>query len=227
MCGRYTLSSPDASIAELLDLSVAPSLAPRYNIAPSQLVAVLRTPPAREVRELELLRWGLVPGWAKDAAIGNRLINARCETAAEKPSFRTALRRRRCLVVADGFYEWRKLDRRRQPCHIRMVDGRPFTFAGLWEHWQSPDGEPVESCTILTTAANELLAPIHERMPVILAPGDHALWLDPAVTDAARVQPLLRPYSPTELVAQPVSTHVNSPRNDDPRCIEPLAADEA
>ena len=222
MCGRFTLATPDPSVAELLDLSTEPSLEPRYNIAPTQPVLILRTPQVRQVRELEPLRWGLIPSWAKDAAIGARMINARSETAARKPSFRAAFRYRRCLVPADGFYEWQGTGRGKQPHHIRMKDGRPFAFAGLWECWQGPDGAVIESCTVLTTTPNELVAPLHDRMPVILPASSFALWLDPEVSDPAGVQPLLIPYQADEMVAHAVGRQVNNPRNEDPGCIQPL-----
>ncbi|MCH7813503.1 MAG: SOS response-associated peptidase, partial [Planctomycetes bacterium] len=173
-------------------------------------------------RRLELLRWGLIPSWAKDPAIGARMINARSETAAEKPSFRAAFRRRRCLLPADGFYEWQRSGRVKQPYYIRLKHGPPFALAGLWEQWHSPDGSLVETCTILTTEPNELVKPLHNRMPVLLTPDVFDLWLDPAMTDPARIQPLLRPCPPEQMIAQPVTTHVNSPRNDDPACIQPL-----
>ena len=163
------------------------------------------------------LHWGLVPSWADDPKIGNRMINARAETAADKPSFRTAMRRRRCLIVADGFYEWQTIGKRRQPMYIHMRDGRPFAFAGLWESWEGADHSALESCTILTTSANDLVRPIHDRMPVIIAPADYARWLDPAVQQAEPILPLLRPYPAEEMEAYAVSTRVNSPARDDER----------
>jgi putative SOS response-associated peptidase YedK len=223
MCGRYTLSCADMSLVELLRLSIPPRLEARYNIAPTQQVPVLRSGPEAKTGELEMVRWGLIPGWAKDPAIGNRLINARSETAAQKPAFRAAFRQRRCLVPADGFYEWQKLGRRKQPHYIRMRQGGPFAMAGLWERWQDPEGTAIESCTLLTTAANELLRPLHDRMPVILSPDEFSMWLDPEITDAARLKALLRPYDPTEMAAHPVSTLVNSPANDSPACVEPVS----
>ncbi len=222
MCGRFTLASPDESLAELLDLDAPPALKPRYNIAPTQPVAVLRPPPEGAPRAIELLRWGLVPSWSKDETIGNRMINARSETVADKPAFRSAFRRRRCLVLADGFYEWQRREGGKQPYHIRLADGGPFAFAGLWEHWQSPDGSDLETCTILTTTPNSLLAEVHNRMPVIVDRDDYALWLDSQVEDAKRLHPLLQPYPADRMVAVPVTRHVNSPRNDDRACLEPM-----
>jgi putative SOS response-associated peptidase YedK len=167
MCGRFTLRASPRLIAEQFDLFNMPELKPRYNVAPSQSVAVVRQQPDAEGRELALLKWGLIPAWAADAKIGNRMANAHSETAASKPSFRSAFKRRRCLVVADGFYEWQKVGSKKQPHFIRLRDDRPFGIAGLWERWDK-QGEPIESCTLLTTEPNELMKPIHDRMPVII-----------------------------------------------------------
>ena len=177
-------------------------------------------PPAVLQRQLVFLHWGLVPSWADDPAIGNRMINARAETAADKPSFRTALRRRRCLVLADGFYEWQTVGKRRQPMFIHMRDDRPFAFAGLWESWEGADHSSLDSCTILTTAANELVRPIHDRMPVIVGPEDYGRWLDPAVQTTEPILPLLRSYASESMEAYAVGTRVNSPARDDERCVE-------
>lgn len=224
MCGRFTLRAPASVIAEQFSLFDLPSLSPRYNIAPTQTVAVVRQvgQAGGAGRELVNLRWGLIPHWAKDPAIGNRMINARSESVAEKPAYRTALRRRRCLVAADGFYEWQPGGRRKQPYFIRMKDDRPFGFAGLWETWEGPENSYVESCTIITTDANAIMAPIHHRMPVIVDPKDYGLWLDTSVQDPARLLPLLCPLKGDVLVAEPVGTRVNSPANDDAACIAPL-----
>lgn len=227
MCGRYSLKTSAHLLAERFHLPKIPSLTPRFNIAPSQPIAIVRVPPApdnqqAEGRELTLARWGLIPGWAKDAASGAQPINAKAETAAEKPMFRDAFRRRRCLIPADGFYEWRQEDKRKQPVYICMKDREPFAFAGLWEHWENQDGQAIESCTILTTEPNDLLKPIHNRMPVILDSKDYDLWLDPDVRDAGKLCALLGPYHPEDMAAFPVNLRVNNPRNDDPACIEPL-----
>lgn len=222
MCGRFTLIAPGEAVAELFDLSEAPELAPRYNIAPTQPVAAVRYNRDKGKREFTHFHWGLIPSWAKDPAIGSRMINARSETAAEKPSFRAAFKYRRCLVPTDGFYEWWKVDGGKQPVRIHMKDERPFAIAGLWEHWQSPDGSEIESCTLLTTGPNDLLKPIHNRMPVILAKEDFDLWLDPGAQHPGEVQPLLRPFTSDKMTFYPVSTHVNNPRNEDPTCIAPL-----
>jgi putative SOS response-associated peptidase YedK len=222
MCGRFTLLAPGEAVADYFDLADTPILAPRYNIAPTQPVAAVRVNRDSGVRELTHFHWGLIPRWAKDPTIGSRMINARSETAAEKPSFRTAFKYRRCLVPSDGFYEWQKVNGSKQPVRIQMADGSLFAIAGLWEHWQSPDGSEIESCTLLTTEPNDLLQPVHNRMPVILAQEDFDLWLDPGAQHPGEVQPLLRPYPADQMSFYPVSTHVNNPRNEDPQCIEPL-----
>ena len=223
MCGRYTLSSSGETVAEAFDLSEVPQLRPRFNIAPTQEVAAVRRMEGGADRRLDFLRWGLIPFWAKDPGIGNRMINARSETASEKPSFRNAIKKRRCLVVADGFYEWKKMaEGPKQPFHIRMKGGRPFAFAGLWEHWEG-EGEVIDSCTLLTTRPNPLTAEVHDRMPVILPEKSYDLWLDPTMQDPEQLEPLLTPYPQDEMEAYPVSRFVNKPGNDDPRCIEPVA----
>jgi putative SOS response-associated peptidase YedK len=223
MCGRFTLRAPASVVAEQFALFELPPFTPRFNIAPSQPVPVVRlaAEQPQPQRELVWLRWGLIPSWAKDPAIGNRLINARAETAAEKPAFRAALRRRRCLVAADGFYEWQRFGKAKQPYFIHLRGDRPFAFAGLWESWEGPDSSPIESCTLLTTEANELLRPIHNRMPVILPADDYQPWLNPAVERPEQLAPLLRPYPAGEMAADPVSTFVNSPANEGPQCIAP------
>ena len=220
MCGRYTITVPTRSLLTLFDLPEVPELLPRYNVAPTQEVPVVRTLGGR--RELTLLRWGLIPFWSKDPKQGPTPINARADTAPEKPAFRTAFRRHRCLLPADGFFEWKKEGTKKQPVYFRMRDDRPFAFAGLWDRWESPDGAIIQSCTILTTEPNELVATVHDRMPAIVPPEAYDLWLDPAVHDPARVQPLLGPYPADAMKAYPVSARVNSPRDDDPGLIEPL-----
>ncbi len=222
MCGRFTLRTPAHALAEAFGVPERPNLAPRYNIAPTQAVAAVRR--ADGGRELVMLRWGLIPAWAKDAVIGNRMINARAETVADKPAFRAAFRHRRCLIAADGFYEWRKTGGgAKQPYHIRLESGAPFAIAGLWERWRPPDGEAVESCTLITTAANALLAPIHDRMPVIVGPEDYDAWLDPEPPSAGALTALLRPYPADRMSAFAVSRVVNDPRNDTEACIAPAA----
>lgn len=235
MCGRFTLHHDVDAVAArfgaqpALDLNVA---APRYNIAPTQSVAAV-TQHAEDGRRLEALHWGLVPFWAKEPAIGNRMINARAETLAEKPAFKNAFVRRRCLIPADGFYEWKKEARGRQPFHIRLKNNGGdhdraglFAFAGLWEEWRDPaageNAPPLRSCTIITVAPNTLMAPIHDRMPAILRPDDEAHWLDPQIRNPGDLLSLLGPYSDDALQAYAVSRLVNAPANDDPECIEPL-----
>ena len=223
MCGRFTLHTPAHRLAEAFGVGELPNLPPRYNIAPSQDVVAIRRAAGGGPRELVPLRWGLIPFWAKDPAIGNRMINARAETAAEKPAFRAAFRARRCLVVADGFYEWQKTTGgAKQPYYIRLKDDAPFAIAGLWERWSPPEGEAVESCALLTTAANDLLRPIHDRMPVILAPAAYDAWLEPAPLSTAVREALLRPYPADEMAAYAIGRLVNDPRTDEAACIAPL-----
>lgn len=222
MCGRFTLSQPADAIAIAFNLDHVPELEPRYNIAPTQSVATVLQTSAESKPQLKLLRWGLIPSWAKDPAIGSRLINARSETVSEKPSFRTALRRRRCLIVADGFYEWQRQESKKQPYYFRLQNKQPFGFAGLWEHWRSPDGEEIDSCTIITTEANELMQSIHDRMPVILDPQDYNLWLDPTVQQPDQLQHLLHPYASDAMTSYPVSTLVNKPTNNNAELINSL-----
>ncbi|MCA9267495.1 MAG: SOS response-associated peptidase [Planctomycetales bacterium] len=234
MCGRFTLRTPTNLLVQQFLLDIAPDLPPRYNIAPTQNVAVVRPAAAEGKRELTLLRWGLVPSWAKDASIGARMINARAETVAEKPAFRAAFKRRRCLVPADGYYEWKapptrgqgagKASGKKQPYLFHLADDRPFALAGLWERWDGPSGDgtagPLETCTLITTSANAVASPIHDRMPVLIAECDYEAWLDPQFQDKECLQAMLRPYAGDDLAADPVSTHVNSVRNDDPACVE-------
>jgi putative SOS response-associated peptidase YedK len=222
MCGRFTLTAPHQALAQLFPLFDLPDVPPNYNVAPTQAVLAVRVPHGQDQPAPALLKWGLVPGWADDPALGNRMINARAETAADKPSFRSAFRRRRCLVLANGFYEWGKAGGKKQPYLIRLRGGAPFAFAGLWEHWER-DGRAVDSCTILTTDPNELVKPLHDRMPVILAPPDFALWLDPKVETGPELQGLLRPYAAEAMTAYPVGLRVNSPKNNDAACVTPLA----
>jgi len=227
MCGRFTLKGSLEDLARAFPFLELPEALPvRYNIAPTQEVAAVTN---EEPRRVAFLRWGLIPFFAKDPAIGDRMINARGETLAEKPSFRHALRRRRCLVLADGFYEWRKNPdgKTKTPIYIRLRSGEPFAFAGLWDTWRpksEPEAEPVRSCTIVTIEPNDLLAPIHDRMPAILPPDAVEAWLDPEERPSAELLPLLGPYPSDEMIAHPVSTLVNSPRNDRPECVRPAGA---
>jgi putative SOS response-associated peptidase YedK len=203
-------------------VDVGPGPAARYNIAPTQPVAVI---PNNARDKLDYFVWGLIPSWAKDPSIGNRMINARADTLAEKPSFRSAYRRRRCLIPASGFYEWKQDpgSKSKIPMYIRLASGKPFAFAGLWELWQSPDGSQVFSTTIITTTPNELMAQIHNRMPVILPPETYSLWLDSADRRPDELDSLLVPYAAGEMVAYPVSRQVNSPQIDTPELILPVA----
>ena len=226
MCGRYVLTTPGEVLAQIFDTEPPPeevleAIVPRYNISPTQSVPIVRQP-AAGARELAVVQWGLVPHWAKDPKIGNQLINARAETAAEKPSFRDALKRRRCLIPADGFYEWQELGKGKQPWLLRMRGGKTFAFAGLWSAWKDPrSGAPLETCAILTTTPNELAASVHDRMPVILPPTTWNRWLD----DAAQGTPfteLLVSFPAEQMEAFPVSKRVNSPANEGPENIEPV-----
>jgi len=223
MCGRYALIASAPRLARLLGLVAPLELSPRYNIAPSQPVPVVRSPEPGQ-RALAMVRWGLIPGWAKAPKTDYRMINAKAETLAQRPAFRVAFRRRRCLIPADGFYEWKRLDGGKQPYFITMEDREPFAFAGLWEHWVGADGQTVDSCAIITTGANDTVSPVHDRMPAILGPEDYDAWLDTRQSPSADLGLLLRPYTGRPMTALPVTTHVNSPRNDGPRCIEPLSA---
>jgi putative SOS response-associated peptidase YedK len=222
MCGRYGLVNDGTSLEQALSArwSGAALQQPRYNIAPTQHAPVLLD--VDGARTLSMFRWGLIPFWAKDAAIGNRMINARAETVADKPAYRNAFRRQRCLVPASGFYEWQKTKAGKVPHWIHAADGSLLTFAGLWERWDPQDAEPVYSFTILTTSPNALMQPIHDRMPAIIAEADRERWLDPAAEKAELLE-LAKPFRDDALAEHPVSTRVNSPRNDEPACIDALA----
>jgi putative SOS response-associated peptidase YedK len=219
MCGRYTLRASSQDLVKQFRLFEAVEFPPRYNIAPTQPVPVIRRTDAG--RRLELLRWGLVPAWAEDVSIGYRLINARAETAATRPAFRAAFRQRRCLMPADGFFEWQKVGGKKTPFYIRRCDGAPFAFAALWERWLGPEEQHIESCALLTTDANDRVRPIHDRMPVILSPESYDRWLDPSIQDAGALMELLQPCPAEEITAYRVSTYVNNARHEGPQCIEP------
>lgn len=222
MCGRFTLRQTAETIALEFQLSNLPSreMSPQYNIAPSNAIATLILDQNTQ-RQLKWMRWGLIPSWAKDEKISNRLINARAETLSEKPSFRNAFKNRRCLILADGFYEWQKTQKQKQPYYFQLKDGKPFAFAGLWETWQPQDGETITSCTIITTQANELVEAIHDRMPVILSAKAYEQWLDPNA-DQSDLRPLLKPYEVEAMETYPVSSVVNRPSYNQPDCIKPL-----
>ena len=221
MCGRFALAMPAKSIAEHFGLESTEGLSMRYNIAPTQEVATVSGASEGQGRALAIRRWGMIPHWAKDAKIGARMINARAETIDSKPSFREPFRRRRCLIPASGFYEWRREVKTRLPYYIRLRDRSPMAFAGLWDRWQPGDGEPVESCTIITTGANEIVGELHDRMPVILDPGDYNRWLDTRAANTGGLLELLAPYPSNAMDMIPVGDIVNNARNEDPRCIEP------
>jgi len=220
MCGGYTLTTDLKQVAKRFGAEAPDeisSILPRYNIAPTQNVIVVSDDGKRTIKQM---RWGLIPSWAKDTTIGNRMINARAETLAEKPAFRNALKNRRCIIPADGFYEWQKLGKMKQPMRIVLKSGQPFGFAGLWERWQSPEGEEVLSCTIITTEANELLKAVHDRMPVILTRDAEAAWLNLNIQETENLLPLLKKFPSDEMEFYPVSREVNSPQIDKPSDIE-------
>ena len=221
MCGRFTLTVDPADLQDAFAGFTLPTqFAPRYNIAPSQPILAI---PNDGKSAADFFVWGLIPSWAKDPAIGSRLINARAETLAEKPAFRGSYKYHRCLILADGFYEWKSQPgvKAKTPHFIYLKSRRPFAFAGLWDEWNSPDGSLVRSCTIVTTTPNELMALIHSRMPVILAPDAYAQWLDPAVRTPDSLGALLKPFPSDQMSAHPVSTLINSPANDRAECIAP------
>jgi putative SOS response-associated peptidase YedK len=218
MCGRYRLSRRKQLIAEYFDTVDEIDWEPRYNIAPSQNVGIIRQDRTQPVRKFSLVRWGLIPYWAKDSSIGQKMINARSETVLDKPAFREAFQIRRCLVPADGFYEWKRNGRSKQPIHIGMKDDSLFAFAGIWDRWKDASGNAVETCSILTTTPNSLLAEVHDRMPVILEPEDYELWLDPGFKDLDSLTGMLKPFDPAQMKCYRVSTLVNSPANDNPKC---------
>jgi putative SOS response-associated peptidase YedK len=217
MCGRYRLSRRKQVVEEYFESpSDEEDWNPRYNIAPTQPVAAIRQ--AGQNRILSIMRWGLVPSWASDISIGARLINGRSETVLEKPAFRDSFRLRRCLVPADGFYEWKKAGKERYPFHFVMKDSSLFAFAGVWDRWRSPAGQVVESCSILTTAPNELLEGVHDRMPVILPQRHYQTWLTAPATESQRLAELLVPFDASVMQRYPVSSLVNKPENDVPEC---------
>jgi len=239
MCGRFTLTVSGLEIASKFNLEEVSDISPRYNIAPSQAIASIVVGEKSGRRELEWMRWGLIPSWAKEAKMGAKLINARAETVAEKPAFRTAFKRRRCLIIADGFYEWQQQGKQKQPYYFQVRSnhfsdsevrsnrfsdsGALFAFAGLWDTWQSGEGEKIVSCTILTTAANERVGQIHQRMPVIMSPAAYSQWLDPENKNHQKILPLLEQNANRDIVAYPVSSAVNNARNDRAECIQAIA----
>ena len=227
MCGRYALTTPAEVIAQIFRLGVISDYAPRWNIAPTQSAPVIRADRSTGERRLDLLRWGLVPFWAKDESIGNRMVNARSESVAQKPPFRELLERRRCIIPADAFYEWSKPSssrQKKQPFALRLKDDRVFGFAGLWDRWKGPKDaplqQPLESYTILTTSPNVVAGQLHDRMPVMLVlPEQWDRWLDVSASNAAALEPLLQPVPDAAMHVYPVSTRVNTPDNDDPELL--------
>jgi putative SOS response-associated peptidase YedK len=224
MCGRFTQFLDPDTLRAIYDwIDIPGDLPPRYNVAPSQPVGVVANDGENR---LDFFLWGLIPSWSKDPKIGSRLINARGETVAEKPSFRSAYKRRRCLILADGFYEWVETpgQKSKTPHYIQLESKEPFAFAGLWEIWHSPEGDEIRSCTIITTEPNAMMAKLHNRMPVILPKETYELWLDPREQPRETLDPLLRPYPAEEMMHYPISTLVNSPANDLPEVLVPLAS---
>ena len=224
MCGRYLLISPVEAMRRLFDVGGLLNLPPRYNIAPTQDAPVVRLDKEGR-RELIMMRWGLVPLWAKDLSMGARCINARAESAADRPAFRDAFERRRCLVPTDGFFEWEKKGKVKQPWRIGPAEDGLMALAGLWERWRAPDGGVVRTYAVVTTEANELVAPLHDRMPAVIPPDEFGAWLDPD-TPAERLREMLRPYPAERMKAYPVSRRLNDVRNDDAGCIEPFEGEE-
>ena len=225
MCGRFTLRTPKERIKREFQLGEEPPVEARFNIAPTQSILAVRQ--IEDEREGALLKWGLIPSWAKDDSMSARLINARSETVAEKPAFRESFKQRRCIIPADGFYEWKREGKGKQPFFFSLRDGRPFGFAGLWDRWRDEGGKVVESCTILTTEANEVLKEVHDRMPVILHPETYGLWLDTDMRIVDSLKELLSPYPASEMTAYPVSAQVNSPKNQGEDLITKVAINSA
>ena len=228
MCGRYRLSRRKQLVEEYFDTdSGGEDWVPRYNIAPTQPVAVIRQNPDEPIRELSLMRWGLIPSWAKDSSIAASMINARSETASTKPAFREALKSRRCLIPADAFYEWQRTGKAKQPYCFEVGEGELFAFAGIWDRWKDAGGKWLETCSILTTTPNAVTTAVHDRMPVILDPGGYDLWLDPGMRDVGAASDLLKPYGARLMRCYPVSSRVNSVTNDDADCSAPVELAEA
>lgn len=228
MCGRYRLSRRKQLIEEYFDTAAwEDDWQPRYNIAPTQLVPVIRQHPKEPVRQLSHVRWGLIPHWAKEPSIATSTINAKSETAATKPAFRDPLKFRRCLIPADGFYEWKRTVKAKQPFCFEIEDGELFAFAGLWDGWKDASGNWIKTCSILTTTPNALTATVHDRMPVILDPESYDLWLDPGMQNVAAISELLKPYDASQMQLYPVSSRVNHVTNDDEECSRRVEITEA
>ncbi|MDQ0971851.1 putative SOS response-associated peptidase YedK [Neobacillus niacini] len=224
MCGRFTLTATVDQLIDRFDIEFflqEEEYNPSYNVAPSQSVLAVINDGARN--KMGFLRWGLIPPWAKDMSIGYKMINARAETLTDKPSFRNAYKKKRCLIVADSFYEWKRLDSKTKiPMRIKLKSNELFSMAGLWENWKSPEGKSIYSCSVITTSPNELVHDIHDRMPVILKPEDEKYWLDPSITDTTKLNPLLKPFDHTLMEAYEVSPLVNSPKNNSIELIQKI-----
>jgi putative SOS response-associated peptidase YedK len=228
MCGRYRLSKRKQIMEEHFDCDPwDENWSPRYNIAPTQSVPVIRQHPKEPVRQISTMRWGLIPNWAKNTSIASGTINAKSETAATKPAFRDPLRLRRCLIPADGFYEWRRTGGAKQPFCFEVKDGELYAFAGLWDGWKDPSGNWIKTCSILTTTPIAVISTVHDRMPVILDPDNYDLWLDPGMQDVVAISEVLKPYDARLMGSYPVSTRVNSVSNDDLECSRPVELVEA
>jgi len=228
MCGRYRLSRRKQLVEEYFDsISDESDWSPRFNVAPTQPVPVIRQNPKEPIRELSLMKWGLIPAWAKDASGAARMINARSETASSKPAFRDSLKSRRCLIPADGFYEWVRTGKSKQPYCFEVNDGDLFAFAGLWDRWKDPSGNWIKTCSILTTTPNAVTSTVHDRMPVILDPDAYDLWLDPGMQNVAAISELLKSYDARLMRSYPVSTRLNHVANDDEECSRPVQIAEA
>jgi putative SOS response-associated peptidase YedK len=223
MCGRYRLSRRKQIVeAHFASASGEEDWNPRYNIAPTQLVLVIRQNPRQPIRELSLLRWGLIPSWMKDSSAATAMINARSETAGTKPAFRDALKSRRCLIPADGFYEWQRVGKTKQPYCFEVGNAQMFAFAGIWDRWKDPSGNWVKTCSILTTTPNAVTSAVHDRMPVILDPDSYDIWLDPGMRNVTTASELLKPYDVRLMGCYPISTRINHVANDDEECSAPV-----
>lgn len=222
MCGRFTLQYSGEMLAQIFGVKSVMDIRPRYNIAPTQLVPVVRTSPKDNTLHIDFLKWGLIPSWAKDPFIGNHLFNTRSETVDQKPSFRTAIKHRRCIVPASGFYEWQEIGGKKHPLYIKLKDDILMMFAGIWDHWKNPDGNITESFLILNTSSNKLINPLHNRMPVILDPQNKDTWLDNQVVTPEQLKPFFTAYPSEKMEMYQVRDLVNSPRNDTPECIQPI-----
>jgi putative SOS response-associated peptidase YedK len=223
MCGRYRLSRRKQIIEQHFDsVSGEEDWIPRYNIAPTQPIPVIRQNPKEPVRQLSLMRWGLIPSWSKDSSGAARMINARSETASTKPAFRDAMKSRRCLIPADGFYEWMRMEKTKQPYCFEVGESELFAFAGLWDRWKDPNGNWMKTCSILTTSPNAVTQAVHDRMPVILDPDAYDLWLDPGMTNVDAASDLLKPFDAQQMRGFPVSTRINHVANDDEECSKPV-----